>query len=101
MTVLATVIFGFGLIGGVGMYLSGLRDIKPITFTDDFYKDLKYFRCDLGTVLAIKEVSSTEVIFQGSISDAQRYFERVQLGYEEWLKNQSMNMEEINGNVKF
>ena len=91
-----------GLIGGFGLIAAGSKKIKPITFPNDFYKDLRYFKHDDGLVTAIRDDGSAEIVFEGSRKSAEQYFQQVQLGFEIWLRdNDKTSTEENGGSVKF
>jgi len=86
MGAIAFTLLGLGLIGGGTMLLSS-STVKTIKFPSVFYKDLMYFKMDKNKVIAIKRELSEEIIYSGSIASTEKYFNKVQLGFEEWLKD--------------
>ena len=102
MGAVAFILASVGLIGGFGLIAVGNKKIKPITFPNDFYKDLRYFKNEDSYVIAVKEDGSAEVIFEGTRKSAAQYFNQVQLGFENWLKeNDKTSTEDNGGSVKF
>jgi len=87
MTALALLLAGLGIFGGVALINSGSKKIAVISFPSEFYENLKYFKLDKNTVIAIKKdkKNENEVLFEGSISTATKYYAQVQKGFEEWL----------------
>lgn len=87
MTALVILLAGFGIFGGVALINSGSKKITAIYFPSEFYENLKYFKLDKNRVIAIKkgDNSTSEVLFEGSISSATKYNLQVQKGFGEWL----------------
>jgi len=81
------IVMGIGLIGGMFMISSGSKNLKPITFPNSFYKKLIFFKLDGNRVLAVKENQNDEVLFTGSYETAEKYFQQVQQGFEDWLED--------------
>ena len=74
---------------------------KPVKFSNDFYQNLEYFRFDFTKVIAVKKNQTCEVIYDGTPSGAKKYFQQVQMGFEEWLKENKMMGGKFVGTVKF
>lgn len=87
MGALAIALIGAGLFGGVAMIVSGSKKIIPITFPNSFYKDLKYFKKEGNKVIAVKLEGEDETLFNGDDAKVSMYFSQVQMGFEEWLKD--------------
>ena len=74
--------------GGLLLTITTSNKPKPITMPSSFYRTLKYFRLENGKVVAVKkDDEDDEIIYTGSASNASKYLEQVQLGFEEWLQS--------------
>jgi len=102
MTGVLLVLVSVGLIGGFGLITAGSKQLKPITFPNSFYDDLKYFKHEYNEVTAVKKNDSTEIVFEGTPKSAEKYFNQVQLGFEKWLNdNDSTSTVDNGGSVNF
>jgi hypothetical protein len=100
MGAIAFALASLGLIGGFGLIAAGSKKIKSITFPNDFYENLRYFKHDGSRVIAVKN-DIEETIYQGSSKNAEKYFNQVQLGFEEWLKENNHTSKSDGGSVSF
>jgi len=102
MTALAMIFAGMGIFGGFALISSGSKKIIAITFPSEFYENLKYFKLDNQSVIAIKKDKSNqdEILFKGSVSTATKYHAQVQKGFEEWLENND-HFEKTDSKVTF
>jgi len=100
MTAIAIALLGAGLFGGIALLTSGSKKITPITFPSTFYKDLQYFKKEGNTIIAIMEDADNEILFKGNDKKASEYFAQVQLGFEEWLKDND-HFTQSDSTVKF
>lgn len=83
-----------GLLGGGVLILSGSKKpIKPISFPDQFYINLSYFKLDRKTIYAIKnDGSQDEIVYEGNSVDAsEKQLKELQLGFEKWLEHNSLS----------
>jgi hypothetical protein len=88
MTALAMIFAGIGIFGGIALIGSGSKKTTAITFPSEFYKNLKYFKLDNQSVIAIKNDRKLqdEVLFNGTTTSASNYYTQVQKGFEDWLE---------------
>lgn len=86
------VLASLGIITGAGLIAAGSKKIKPIIFPDEFYAGLQYFKLDYKNVYAIKKDSKKEIVYEGnSTSNAEKYLNQVQLGFENWLQKNAVS----------
>ena len=76
---------------------------KPIIYPDEFYENLQYFKINFEKIYAVKKDESTEIIYVGETQNkAEKFFTRVQMGFEEWLeKNEISQTKNDNSNITF
>ena len=87
MTGIALIMAIVGIWGGISLIKSGSKNLEAIIFPASFYEKLRYFKLDKNTVVAIKgDDSENEILFDGDILSAAKYFNQVQMGFETWLK---------------
>jgi hypothetical protein len=66
---------------------------KPIIYPDEFYENLQYFKINFEKIYAVKKDESTEIIYVGETQNkAEKFFTRVQMGFEEWLEKNEVNV---------
>jgi len=75
----------------VGRYVGkkNLSVVDPsdiIWFSDEFYDQLNYFMNDYSKVYAVNKDETKHELHNGTSSTAEKYFKKVQAGYEQWLK---------------
>ena len=100
MGALALLLIGVGLFGGAIMIISGSKKITSITFPNSFYKDLRFFKKEGNSIIAVKKEGENETLFTGSDSKVLIYFTQVQMGFEEWLKDND-HFSRTDSEVKF
>ena len=102
MTALAILLAGLGIFGGVALIGAGSKKLTSITFPSEFYENLRYFKLDNQSVIAVKKEKTTEdeVLFKGSVSTATKYYSQVQKGFEEWLETND-HFDTTNSKVTF
>lgn len=85
------------LIVGLLVYKSK-KDSKPILYPDSFYEDLKYFKLDFDTVVAVMDDESEKIVFQATIPLARKHFNSVQKGFDDWIRNRQTSKSTWNTN---
>jgi len=79
-----------------------LKRKKEVTFSDEFYDQVDYFKLDGNEVVAVMINNDKKIVYNSRRSSAaQEYFDSIQENYKKWLSKNSKSKDNLDGVVKF
>ena len=91
-----------GIFGGFVLLYFVIRLLVKLTnktpddtmiFPDDYYEQVDYFRLDFHKIHAVKKDGEQDEIHHSDSSTAQKYFKKIQAGFEDWIRAQRIREE--------